>query len=88
MFGKNRLLEMLQRKEIPLGMQCFTGHPAIIDILGLTGFDFVMLDGEHSPTDIRKLEDLIRASERAGLVPFVRVPDANNATVPRACSYP
>jgi 2-keto-3-deoxy-L-rhamnonate aldolase RhmA len=66
---------MLDRKEIPLGMQCFTGDPALIEVLGLTGFDFVMLDGEHSGNDVRALDDLIRISDQAGLVPFVRVPD-------------
>jgi hypothetical protein len=39
---------MIERKEIPLGMQVFTGDPALIEVLGLTGFDFVMLDTEHS----------------------------------------
>lgn len=75
MFPPNRLLAMIDRKEIPLGMQCFTGHPALIEVLGLTGFDFVMLDTEHSGNDVRALEGLIRTAEHAGLVPLVRVAD-------------
>jgi 2-keto-3-deoxy-L-rhamnonate aldolase RhmA len=75
MLEPNKIFAMLARKEIPLGMQCFTGDPALIEVLGLTGFDFVMLDGEHSGNDVRALDDLIRISDQAGLVPFVRVPD-------------
>ena len=71
---------MLERQEVPLGMQCFTGHPALIEVLGLTGFDFVMLDGEHSGNNVRAIEDLIRAAQNAGLVPMVRVPDRDNET--------
>lgn len=75
MFPPNRLLVMIERQEIPLGMQCFTGNPALIEVLGLTGFDFVMLDTEHSGNDVRALEGLVRTAELAGLVPLVRVPD-------------
>jgi 2-keto-3-deoxy-L-rhamnonate aldolase RhmA len=78
MFSPNRLLAMLERKEIPLGMQCFTGNPALIEVMGLTGFDFVMLDGEHSGNDVRSIEELIRTAEQAGLIPLVRVPDRSN----------
>ena len=85
MFKPNRLIEMLARGEIPLGMQCFTGDPALVEVLGLTGFDFVMLDCEHSGNNARGLEGLIRVSEQAGLAPFVRVPDrANEADIRRA----
>jgi 2-keto-3-deoxy-L-rhamnonate aldolase RhmA len=48
--------------------------------MGLTGFDFVMLDGEHSANNVRGLEPLIRTAELAGLVPFVRVADSTNET--------
>ncbi|MFM2100281.1 MAG: hypothetical protein RLZZ366_1820 [Pseudomonadota bacterium] len=70
---KNRILEMLGRKEVPLGMQVFTCHPALIEIIGLTGFDFVMLDTEHSPNSARDMETAIRAADGVGLTTFVRV---------------
>ena len=38
MFEKNRILQMLEQNQIPLGMQCFTGDPILIEIMGLTGF--------------------------------------------------
>jgi 2-keto-3-deoxy-L-rhamnonate aldolase RhmA len=75
---KNRLLAMLSRNEIPLGIQVFTGSPELIEVLGDTGFDFVMLDTEHSGTNVRSIEDLIRAAELAGLAPYVRVPEHGN----------
>jgi 2-keto-3-deoxy-L-rhamnonate aldolase RhmA len=80
LFEANRLFQMLERKEVPLGMQCFTGNAALIEVMGLTGFDFVMLDGEHSANNVRAIEDQIRTAQLAGLIPFVRVPDAANDT--------
>lgn len=73
MFKKNRIMEMLNNKQVPVGMQVFTGHPALVEILGLSGFDFVMLDTEHSPNDARDMETLIRAADNVGLTTFVRV---------------
>ena len=80
MFERNKLLGMLERKQLPLGIQCFTGNPALIEVMGATGFDFVMLDSEHSGNDPRGMEALVRTSLLAGLAAYVRVPDPHNAT--------
>ncbi|NPT61551.1 HpcH/HpaI aldolase family protein [Paraburkholderia elongata] len=83
MFKRNRLLEMLERDEIPLGMQCFTGHPALIEVMGMTGFDFVMIDCEHSGNDVCAMESSVRAAQQAGLAPYIRVPDHADETAIR-----
>jgi 2-keto-3-deoxy-L-rhamnonate aldolase RhmA len=75
MFERNRVLEMLEAKQLPLGIQCFTGNPALIEVIGSTGFDFIMLDAEHSGSNPRNIEDLVRTSVLAGLAAYVRVPD-------------
>jgi 4-hydroxy-2-oxoheptanedioate aldolase len=47
--------------------------PAFIEIMGHTGFDFVVLDLEHGPNSVLSLQNLIRAAEVSGLFPIVRV---------------
>ncbi len=79
-FPKNRLMQMIADRVIPLGMQCFTGNPALIEVLGLTGFDWVMIDTEHAGNDGHALESLLRTAKLAGLVPVVRVADRYNET--------
>jgi hypothetical protein len=37
--------------------KCFAGAPVLIEIMGLTGFDWVMLDSEHSGNDPRATSD-------------------------------
>jgi 2-keto-3-deoxy-L-rhamnonate aldolase RhmA len=73
MYRKNRIMEMLETRQVPVGMQVFTSHPALVEVLGLTGFDFIMIDSEHSPTSARQMEDVIRTADTVGLTSFVRV---------------
>jgi 2-keto-3-deoxy-L-rhamnonate aldolase RhmA len=78
MFEKNRLTAMVRNKQVPLGMQCFTADPALIEVLGLTGFDFVMIDTEHSGNNPRALEDTVRVADGVGLITLVRVSEHSN----------
>lgn len=50
-----------------------TCDPAFIEILGLAGFDFVILDMEHGPNSLATMQNLVRAAECRGLFPIVRV---------------
>jgi 4-hydroxy-2-oxoheptanedioate aldolase len=67
-----RFREALARKVV-LGTFSKTLDPAFIEILGHTGFDFVVLDMEHGPNTVVSLQNHIRAAEATGLFPIVRV---------------
>jgi 2-keto-3-deoxy-L-rhamnonate aldolase RhmA len=69
----NKVLAALERGETPLGMQMYTHDPDLVEIVGYTGFDFVMLDMEHNRTNPETMVHLIRAAEVSGLTPLVRV---------------
>jgi 2-keto-3-deoxy-L-rhamnonate aldolase RhmA len=70
---QNRILTALKKGKIPLGMQVYTGNPSIIEILAYTGFDFYMLDMEHSRINVETMEHCIRAADAAGITTLVRV---------------
>lgn len=80
---RRRLSEMLEAKTVPVGMQCFTGDKTLIEVMGVSGFDYVWLDTEHSPLDPRRLEDTIRTCEVAGLTALVRMPEPADTTSAR-----
>lgn len=44
------------------------------EILGTAGFDWIVLDGEHAPNDIRSMRDQLIALETSDSHPVVRVP--------------
>jgi 4-hydroxy-2-oxoheptanedioate aldolase len=56
-----------------VGPFCKTRDPAVIEALGLGGFDFVILDMEHGPCGLETIGGLIRAAEVAQVAPIVRV---------------
>ena len=74
---QNRIVAALTKGKIPLGMQVYTGNPSIIEILAYTGFDFYMLDMEHSRVNVETIEHCIRAADAAGITTIVRVAENN-----------
>jgi 4-hydroxy-2-oxoheptanedioate aldolase len=58
--------------------------PAIFEIIGLAGFDFVWIDMEHSTADFSTVEHLCRAADAVEMESLVRVPDKHPSSVLRA----
>ena len=55
---------------------CFVtfASPAVTEFIAHLGFDFTLLDAEHAAMDSVVIEDMIRASQCAGVPAIVRVP--------------
>lgn len=79
----NRLLAMIDNRQLPVGMQCFTGNHTLIEVMGRTGFDFVWLDSEHCDINPRALEDTLRTADGVGLTTLVRIPEPGDGTAAR-----
>ncbi len=60
---------------------CFvkTPHPTVVEVLGATDLDFLVLDGEHSPFDRAAIDASMLAARAVGCPVLVRVPDDNPA---------
>jgi len=59
---------------IKIGMTCLSGAPQMVELIGFQGFDFVMIDQEHSDgIGRRELNELIRAADAADIPALVRV---------------
>ncbi len=58
-----------------------TGDAAFVEAVGLSGFDFIILDLEHGPNNTYHLQHHIRAAELVGLIPIVRVKDAPRSLI-------
>jgi 2-keto-3-deoxy-L-rhamnonate aldolase RhmA len=50
------------------------GHPRVAEIVALAGYDFVIVDIEHTPMSLETLDDVVRAIELRGVPTVVRVP--------------
>ncbi|WP_129112741.1 HpcH/HpaI aldolase family protein [Halegenticoccus tardaugens] len=73
----NRLRETVESGNVALGVLDGFYHPAVVEICGDLGLDFVWHDFEHagpSPWDAEALENLLRAADATGTELLVRLP--------------
>jgi len=75
----NNLKDKLKNKEVTIGSWITLAHPAIAEIMAKAGFDWLVVDMEHSVITIREAEELIRVIELCGVDPLVRL-SANDPT--------
>ena len=63
----------LQSGELTIGTWITLGHPAVAEIFVNAGFDWLVVDLEHSSISIAQACDLIRVIELGGACPLVRL---------------
>ena len=78
------LKRKLLRGETVIGPFMNCSYPAFMEIVGLAGFDFAIIDMEHGPLSVETAEDLCRAGQNAGLSPIVRVRKNDAPQIQRA----
>ncbi|MGE5466075.1 MAG: HpcH/HpaI aldolase family protein [Ignavibacteria bacterium] len=69
----NRLKDKLRADRLSLGSWITLGHPGIAEILANAGFDWLVVDLEHSTISIDQAGELIRVIDLAGAAPLVRL---------------
>lgn len=52
---------------------------AVVEVLGQSGLDFIVLDAEHAPLDRGALDSLLLAAKVADIPAVVRIPEASSA---------
>ncbi len=80
----NELRKKFAKHEGALGTFFNAGDVPMMECLGYTGLDFVIIDTEHGPYDTETMGDLIRAAENGGLTPMVRIGDVTHKEIQRA----
>lgn len=80
-FLNNSLKLKLKNSEKPIGMFFDTASVYLMECLGRTGLDFVIIDNEHSPIEAETSAQLIRAAELSGLTPLCRVRETSRPAV-------
>jgi len=78
------LKEKIKNNELLLGSFIFLFEPTIVEILGKVGFDFVIIDMEHSAIDFKDVLSLVIAGDSAGISTIVRVSENNPKLILKA----
>ncbi|WP_298500156.1 HpcH/HpaI aldolase/citrate lyase family protein [uncultured Maritimibacter sp.] len=77
---ENLFKKRLLAGETLIGLWCGLGT-SVAELAAQTGFDWIVLDGEHGPNRLRDVLDQLRAVGTTGAQPVVRVRDDNRAEI-------
>lgn len=81
---KNRLKALLKEGKTGIGSFVMCNSPDIVEVMALSGFDFVVIDTEHGPLSVESTQNLIRAAEVRGITPIIRVTESSETTILRS----
>lgn len=70
---QNIIKTRLANNQPVLGVLANSSDPAVAELCGLSGLDFYMIDGEHSPVTMVQVQNIVRACEVSGITPLARV---------------
>nr|WP_288767858.1 aldolase/citrate lyase family protein [uncultured Intestinibacter sp.] len=77
----NLLKEKIKNTEKVLGTFFELGSMSVIECLGQTGLDFVIIDNEHGPFETESTMNYVRACDNVGLTPLVRVREVSRPAI-------
>jgi 2-keto-3-deoxy-L-rhamnonate aldolase RhmA len=69
----SKIKEKLRRGEVSLGSWMSMAHVSIAEILASAGYEWVVVETEHTAIDVSEVLRLIIAIEHAGAAPLVRL---------------
>lgn len=74
------LLKRKLRTGAPVfGLFCSIPSPASVELAGLAGYDFVIIDTEHVLVNPETVEHMLRTAEAVGITPLVRIAGGGDA---------
>ena len=76
---RNRFRQDLIAGKRRVGCWCSLGSPITTEVLGVAGFDWILLDAEHAPNDVLSLIPQLMALKDSASAPVVR--PSSNAVV-------
>ncbi|MFH1741847.1 MAG: aldolase/citrate lyase family protein [bacterium] len=81
---ESTLKKRLKEQEPVIGTWSVLPSAAVTNVLGSAGFDFVILDLEHGPASLERVEDMVRAADSEQCTTLVRVPVNEESWILRA----
>lgn len=77
----NRVKKKIQAGQPVYGLFCSNPSSLTVEMIGAAGYDFVIIDMEHTLINPDTVQQMIRAAEAFQITPFVRVPEKSPGTI-------
>jgi 4-hydroxy-2-oxoheptanedioate aldolase len=83
------LRKMMNSGEACIGLFAVTASPAMVEAIGYSGIDFVIIDCEHAALSSwgSDLEECVRAAYAADITPLVRVTENDKGMILKALNF-
>lgn len=78
---KSDMKERLARGDKLFGSFAFIPSPDVVEIMGFAGFDYVIIDLEHSPKNWETVANMIRAAELHDMAVLIRVAENSDKAI-------
>lgn len=80
---ENKIKSKLKAGGHVFGTWSMLASPSVMNVIGQSGLDFVIIDMEHGPMSFETVEQQIYATESAGATPIVRFGEGHEPTIMR-----
>ena len=77
----NKFKTKIENKEKPIGIFADMCSSYAVEAIGKSGFDYIIIDNEHSPIEAETSAEMIRACELSGVTPFCRIREISRPAV-------
>lgn len=84
MIKNNNFKEKIKAGKAVIGTFVKMTDPSSVEIIGLAGFDFIVIDSEHVGFNKETITNLIRTAELYNIVPIVRVKENEKTEILQA----
>jgi 2-keto-3-deoxy-L-rhamnonate aldolase RhmA len=81
---KESLKDKIRNKKLTFGSWISISSPIVAEVMAQSGFDWLVIDIEHSVISISQVQNLIQIIELSGVTPLVRISE-NNSTLIKRC---
>lgn len=79
----NKMKEKIANGDKVVGTFLSSGNTSMMECLGHTNMDYVLIDAEHGPFDTETIMDLVSIAKKVDLTPFVRIADVSHREIQR-----
>ncbi|MDO4287804.1 MAG: aldolase/citrate lyase family protein [Eubacterium sp.] len=84
MIRKNKVKQLLKEGKTAIGTFIKTTDASAVEIMGMCGLDFFVIDSEHVSYNPETITDLVRVSDISGIVPIVRIKEGTPVNIMQA----
>ncbi len=77
------LKQKLKNNELTIGSWIMIGNPMSVEVMALAGFEWLVIDIEHTSIDLQTAENLIRTIQAKGIKALVRVSKNEEVVIKR-----